>query len=148
LPLWDSFDGRFGSRPRSGRAIWRKRRSASRSAIDFLCPGFTESARAAGYEVETSMVTPDHVPRALAARDTRGLIRRVADRHSRLLLDAHILAPEGADSIQTAIMAIKCGMTIEEIGESIFPYRTTVEGLKLAALAFNKDVAKLSCCAG
>jgi len=30
----------------------------------------------------------------------------------------------------------------------IFPYLTTVEGLKLAALAFSKDVNKLSCCAG
>jgi putative glutathione S-transferase len=32
--------------------------------------------------------------------------------------------------------------------ETLFPYLTTVEGLKLAALAFTKDVAKLSCCAG
>jgi len=30
----------------------------------------------------------------------------------------------------------------------IFPYLSTVEGLKLAALAFDKDVARLSCCAG
>jgi|GEM_PF-2845017 len=28
------------------------------------------------------------------------------------------------------------------------PYLTTVEGLKLAAQAFDKDVSKLSCCAG
>jgi mercuric reductase len=30
----------------------------------------------------------------------------------------------------------------------IFPYLTTVEGLKLAAQSFIKDVTKLSCCAG
>jgi hypothetical protein len=30
----------------------------------------------------------------------------------------------------------------------IFPYLTTVEGLKLVALSFDKDVTKLSCCAG
>jgi hypothetical protein len=45
-------------------------------------------------------------------------------------------------------MAIKSGMTVEQLGETIFPYLTTVEGLKLAALSFDKDVAKLSCCAG
>ena len=39
-------------------------------------------------------------------------------------------------------------MTVEQLGDTIFPYLTTVEGLKLAALTFNKDVAKLSCCAG
>jgi len=30
----------------------------------------------------------------------------------------------------------------------LFPYLTQVEGLKLAAMAFEKDVAQLSCCAG
>ncbi|WP_296172705.1 mercury(II) reductase [uncultured Brevundimonas sp.] len=111
--------------------------------------GLTEAAaRAAGHDVQTSMITLDHVPRALAARDTRGLIKLVADRGTRRLLGAHILAPEGADSIQTAAVAIKCGMTVEQLGDTIFPYLTTVEGLKLAALTFNKDVAKLSCCAG
>ena len=111
--------------------------------------GFTEAAaRAAGHAVQTSLISLEHLPRALAARDTRGLIKLVADRGTRLLLGAHILAPEGADSIQTAAMAIKGAMTVEQLGETIFPYLTTVEGLKLAALSFNKDVAKLSCCAG
>ena len=45
-------------------------------------------------------------------------------------------------------LAIKYGMTTTELAETIFPYLTTVEGLKLAALGFEKDVAKLSCCAG
>ncbi len=64
------------------------------------------------------------------------------------MLGAHILAPEGADSIQTAAIAIKQGMTYAELGEMIFPYLTTVEGLKLAAQTFDMDVSKLSCCAG
>lgn len=111
--------------------------------------GYTEiAARAAGHDVQTSVLALDNVPRALAARDTRGLIKLVADRPTGRLLGAHILAPEGADSIQTAAMAIKCGMTVEQLAETIFPYLTTVEGLKLAALTFNKDVSKLSCCAG
>jgi mercuric reductase len=38
-------------------------------------------------------------------------------------------------------------MTTRDIGETIFPYLTTVEGLKLAARIFDKDVKKLSCCA-
>jgi mercuric reductase len=90
----------------------------------------------------------DAVPRALAARDTRGLIKLVADKSTRKLLGAHILAPEGSDSIQTAALAIRQGLTTDDLAETIFPYLTTVEGLKLAALGFEKDVAKLSCCAG
>ena len=85
---------------------------------------------------------------ALAARDTRGLIKLVAEVGSKRLLGAQILAPEGADSIQTAAMALKAGFTYEELGDTIMPYLTTVEGLKLAAQTFEKDVAALSCCAG
>ena len=111
--------------------------------------GLTEAAaREVSYEVKTSLLPLDAVPRALAARDTRGLIKLVADRATDRLLGAHILAPEGCDSIQTAALAIKHGMTTRELGETIFPYLTTVEGLKLAALSFGKDVTRLSCCAG
>lgn len=111
--------------------------------------GYTElQARAAGFAVKTSLLTLDNVPRALAARDTRGLIKLIGDVKTKKLLGAHILAPEGADSIQTAALAIKAGMTYEELGAMIFPYLTTVEGLKLAAQTFDMDVKKLSCCAG
>ena len=111
--------------------------------------GLTEDrARRAGYHVKTSVLPLDQVPRALAARDTRGLIKLVADADSDRLLGAHVLAPEGADSIQTAALAFKHGMTVRDLGATIFPYLTTVEGLKLAAQAFDKDVAMLSCCAG
>lgn len=111
--------------------------------------GLTEAdGRAAGHEVKTSIINLDQVPRALAARDTRGLIKLVVDAHTDVLLGGQILAPEGADAIQTLALAIKHGMTATALAETLFPYLTTVEGLKLAALGFNTDVARLSCCAG
>lgn len=111
--------------------------------------GLTEAAaRTRGIDARTSVLSLDNVPRALAARDTRGLIKLVADGATNKLIGAHILAPEGADSIQTAAIAIKQGMTYAELGDMIFPYLTTVEGLKLAAQTFDMDVSKLSCCAG
>lgn len=111
--------------------------------------GLTEAAaKAVGLDVRTSILPLEYVPRALAARDTRGLIKLVAETGTMRLVGAHILAPEGADSIQTAAIAMKAGMSATDLGETIFPYLTTVEGLKLAAQTFDKDVAKLSCCAG
>lgn len=111
--------------------------------------GLTEAAaRAAGHPVRVSTIGLDLVPRALAARDVRGLIKLVVDAGTARLLGAHILAPEGADSIQTAALAIRQSLTVDDLADMIFPYLTTVEGLKLAALAFDKDVNKLSCCAG
>lgn len=128
--------------------------NATMPAVVFTDPqvasvGLTEmQARQARHEVKTSALSLDNVPRALAARDTRGLIKLVADARTDRLLGAHILAPEGADSIQTAALAIRYGMTVRELAATVFPYLTTVEGLKLTAQTFEKDVAKLSCCAG
>lgn len=111
--------------------------------------GLTEAqAREQGYEVKVSTLPMVHVPRALAARDTRGLIKLVADAATDRLLGAHILAPEAGEMIQTAVLAIRFGLTVRELRETMFPYLTNVEGLKLAVLSFEKDVAKLSCCAG
>jgi mercuric reductase len=110
--------------------------------------GLTEAeARGQGLKVKTSTLKLSNVPRALAARDIRGLIKLVAEASNGKLRGAHIMAPEGADSIQTAALAIKCGLTVEQLAETIFPYLTTVEGLKLAAQTFTRDVAKLPCCA-
>jgi mercuric reductase len=110
--------------------------------------GLTETAALdQGLRVKTATLELRFVSRALAARDTRGLIKLVAAVPSGKLLGAHIIAPEGADSIQTAALAIKTGLTVDELANTIFPFLTTVEGLKLAAQAFSKDVALLSCCA-
>ncbi|MBV6486649.1 MAG: Mercuric reductase [Pseudorhodoplanes sp.] len=127
--------------------------NAAMPAVVFTDPqvasvGLTETAaKAAGHKVRTSVLPLDAVPRALAARDTRGLIKLVVEAGSGKLLGTHIFAPEGADSIQTAVLAIKQGMTVQDLADTIFPYLTTVESLKLAAQTFDKDVSKLSCCA-
>lgn len=110
--------------------------------------GLTEAqAKNEGYKVKTSTVGLEHVARAQAARDTRGFIKLVADETTNRLLGAHILAAEGGEAIQTATLAIKFGLKVDDLTDTLFPYLTQVEGLKLAAIAFEKDVAMLSCCA-
>ncbi|HLE50864.1 MAG TPA: mercuric reductase, partial [Anaerolineales bacterium] len=63
------------------------------------------------------------------------------------LLGAHILAPEAGEMIQIASLAMRFGITVRDLQETMFPYLTSVEGLRLAALSFDKDPAMLSCCA-
>jgi len=64
------------------------------------------------------------------------------------LLGAHILTPEAGEMIQTAVLAMRFGVSVRELRETMVPYLSHVEGLKLTSLAFEKDVATLSCCAG
>jgi len=111
--------------------------------------GLTEAAAtAAGLETESRILAMKNVPRALANFDTRGFIKLVADKSSGRLLGAQVLAPEGGEIIQSAVLAIRNRMTIDDLAGQLFPYLTMVEGLKLCAQAFTRDVTQLSCCAG
>ncbi len=110
--------------------------------------GLTEAqARRQGYHVKARTLHLDYVPRAQAARDTRGLIKLVVDEATGRLLGAHVLAAEAGEIIQTATLAVKFGLTLTDLTDTHFPYLTQAEGLKLVALSFTKDLAKLSCCA-
>jgi mercuric reductase len=110
--------------------------------------GFTEAqARAQGLDIETAILPLEHVPRAQASRNTKGLIKLIQERGSGQLLGAHVLAEEAGEVIQEATLAIRFKLTTKDIIETYHPYLTMVEGLKLAALTFSKDVAQLSCCA-
>lgn len=107
-----------------------------------------QAARDAGLEVESRRLDLENVPRALANFDTRGFIKLVAEAGSGRLLGAQALAHEGGEIIQSAALAIAQRMTVQELANTLFPYLTMVEGLKLCAQTFTMDVKKLSCCAG
>lgn len=110
--------------------------------------GLTErQAREQGFEVDVSVLPLEAIPRALVNGETRGLFKLVAERGSGRLLGASIIADAAGEVIQSAVLAIKAGMTITEMSGTWAPYLTMAEGLKLAAQTFGRDVAKLSCCA-
>lgn len=106
-----------------------------------------EQARAAGFQAETVTVPLKLVPRALAARDTRGFVSLVRDRASDRLLGARIVAPEGGELLMELALAIRCGLTTKQLASELHPYLTLSEAVKLACLAFARDVRTLSCCA-
>lgn len=105
-------------------------------------------ARVRGIETMSRRLDLENVPRALANFDTRGFVKLVAEAGSHRLIGAQILAHSGGEIIQIAALAIRHRMTVEALGETLFPYLVMSEGLKLAAQTFTKDVKQLSCCAG
>lgn len=111
--------------------------------------GYSEAeAHHDGIETDSRTLTLDNVPRALANFDTRGFIKLVIEEGSGRLIGVQAVAPEAGELIQTAVLAIRNRMTVQELADQLFPYLTMVEGLKLAAQTFSKDVKQLSCCAG
>ena len=111
--------------------------------------GLSEAqARQRGIETESRTLPVGNVPRALANFDTRGFIKLVAEKASGRLIGAQILAAEAGEIIQTAALAMRANMTVADLAGQLFPYLTMVEGIKLCAQTFTKDVKQLSCCAG
>lgn len=111
--------------------------------------GLDETAAArTGIKVKTRRLDLENVPRALVNFDTCGFVKLVAEADTGRLLGAQVLANEGGEIIQTAALAIAQQLTVQDLAGMLFPYLTMVEALKLCAQTFDKDVSRLSCCAG
>ena len=97
---------------------------------------------------ESRLLTGANVPRALVNRDTRGVVKLVAEAGTGRVLGVHAVAEGAGDLITAAGYAITAGMTVDQLARTWAPYLTMAEALKLTAQTFTADVAKLSCCAG
>ncbi len=104
-------------------------------------------AEAAGYVVQSATLPVTAVARAQVNFAREGVFTLVADAATGRLLGAQVVAENAGDVIYAATLAVKYRLTIEDLRESFAPYLTMAEGLKLGAIAFERDVAKLSCCA-
>ncbi len=111
--------------------------------------GLSEAqAQKKGIATDSRTLNLDNVPRALANFDTRGFIKIVAEAGTGRLLGVQAVADQAGELIQTAALALRARMSVQDLANQLFPYLTMVEGLKLAAQTFTKDVKQLSCCAG
>jgi mercuric reductase len=106
-----------------------------------------EQANAQGFVCECRIVPMSLVPRAGAVRATRGVIKMVADRNTRKVLGVSMHGLNAAEVIHEAAMGLRFEAKIEDFAGMLHVYPTMVEALKIVALAYAKDVSKLSCCA-
>ena len=60
------------------------------------------------------------------------------------MLGARILTPERGELVTALSLAIKYRIPVSELADHLHPYLTLSEGIKLAAVTFEKDVAELS----
>lgn len=121
--------------------------------ITFINPtiaaaGLSEAdAQRLGIDCECRVLELEHVPRAIVSRNTRGLVKLVAEREGGRIIGAHIVGDGAGDVILAASIAIQTAMTVEQLADGWNPYLTLGEGLYLAAQSFHRDPSKLSCCA-
>jgi mercuric reductase len=110
--------------------------------------GMTEAeAHEQRLECDCRVLGLENVPRAIVSRNTRGLVKLVAERDSGRVLGVHLLADGAGDAIPAAVYAIEADRTIDDLANSWNPYLTIGEAIHLAALSFTRDPSMLSCCA-
>jgi mercuric reductase len=106
-----------------------------------------EGAVAAGYRCDCRVLELSSVPRALVNRDTRGLVKIVADGDTGVVLGIHLLANGAADAILAGVYALEANFTVDQLASIWAPYLTMSEAIRLGAQSFTRDVGMLSCCA-
>lgn len=75
--------------------------------------------------------------RAMAANDTHGLIKVIADANTDRVLGVHVIGPSAAEIVQQGAIAMEFGSSAEDLGMMVFSHPTLSEGLHEAALAVN-----------
>ena len=86
------------------------------------------------------------VPKAQAVEDTRGLLQVVKHHETDEIVGVHMVGPRASDMIPEATLAVKFGLTIDDIIDTIHPFPTFSEAFKHACQAFRRDTSMMSCC--
>ncbi len=73
--------------------------------------------------------------RALAANDTDGLVKIIADAETDRILGCHIVGPSAADLVQQVVIAMEFGASSEDLALTVFGHPTLSEAVHEAALA-------------
>jgi mercuric reductase len=106
-----------------------------------------EEAVAAGHPCWCNTVPMALVPRAGAIRDTRGLIKMVANDKTGEVLGVSMVGHNAGEVIHEAAMGLRFRAKLHDFIDLIHVYPTMAEALKIVAISRYKDPAKLSCCA-
>ena len=91
-------------------------------------------------------ITWDHVEKAAAIKETRGIIKMVIDPDTKVVLGVHMVGPMAADIITVATYAIRNKMTIYDIRDTVHVFPTLSEVIKKAAQSFDQNLDGMACC--
>jgi mercuric reductase len=89
----------------------------------------------------------DLVPRAGATHQTNGIAKLVINNDTREVVEVSLVMPNAGEVIHEAAMALRFHAKLEDYIDMIHVYPTMAEALKIAAISYFKDPAKLTCCA-
>lgn len=94
-----------------------------------------EEAKASGDDYKTGMVAFAANGRALAAGDSAGMVKFVADEKTDRVLGMHVVGPQASELAQQGVLAIEFAATVEDLQLMVFSHPSLSETVHEAALA-------------
>lgn len=88
----------------------------------------------------------DKVAKAEMLGKTERLVKLIIDPENGKVVGLHVLLPMATEYALEGAMAIKYGLTFEDIIETTHIFPTLAEGVKLTAQPFLRSVDSMSCC--
>jgi len=96
-----------------------------------------EQLKQAGENYDVGVFPFSASGRAMAANDTDGIVKMIADAKTGRILGCHIVGPSAADLVQQIAIAMEFGSNAEDIAMTVFAHPTLSETVHEAALAVN-----------
>lgn len=94
-----------------------------------------QDLKADGVDFKTGVFPFAASGRALAANDSDGLVKLLADAKTDRILGCHIVGPSAADLVQQVVIAMEFGSSAEDLALTVFAHPTLSEAVHEAALA-------------
>ena len=94
-----------------------------------------EAVKASGEEYKVGIFPFAASGRALAAGDTDGMVKVIADKASDRILGVQVVGPSAAEIVQQGVIAMEFAASSEDLALTIFSHPTLSEALHEAALA-------------
>ncbi len=92
-----------------------------------------EEVQKQGKEAIETLVDLSQVAKAHVMGHLEGALLLVAEKGSGRVLGTQLLAPRAADVIHEATLAVRCGLSVFDLAETVHVYPTISDGLRLAA---------------
>ena len=94
-----------------------------------------QELKAAGTDYNVGIFPFSASGRAMAANETTGMVKIIAEAKSDRILGCHIIGPSAADLVQQVVIAIEFGASSEDLALTVFSHPTLSEVVHEAALA-------------
>lgn len=103
-----------------------------------------QTLKAEGVEINVGVFPFAASGRAMAANDTTGFVKIIADAKTDRILGGHVIGPSAAELVQQIAIAMEFGSSAEDVGMMIFSHPTLSEAVHEAALAVNGNAIHIA----